>query len=178
MPNKLFLKQLSLKLEADGYGSHEKDFWTWEGAAHQAGDPVRAGTSGTAALTISGLLALAPKTLGTDPKKAKKFFNLCLLPTFLFGDYHTIPETQAGLDHDRAERQKTRGETPKRDRVVGPTEALCRGVKSMVKTIDVEYQTEANRLADKIYRKAVPDRYQDLKSQVSPPGKGAFDYKH
>jgi hypothetical protein len=163
--NKLFSNKAKVTLE----NGEQCQKLSWVGAAHGANVPIRADTSGTATLTAIGLRALASETLQSDSKSTKHFNSLCILAPFEFGDYHTIAESQAGLDHERAERSKKDEKASlKRDGTVGPAEALCRGVKHLVKLIDDENHAEAAQLADQIMSKIRQDYYVKMQSHERP----------
>lgn len=82
---------------------------SWIAQAREQDIPVRRHVSGTSALSMAaamGLLCQADQSNAPPfscEQEARDFFTALFIPKYLRSDYHSIAETQAGIDHFMAE---------------------------------------------------------------------------
>ncbi len=91
---------------------------------------VRNHVSGTAPLSLAAVTGLLRDTL-TDEKEARDLYTALLLPQFLRSDYHSLAETQAGIDHFVAERKHKLDRTQPRSKIIDPKTAQQRAMQAM-----------------------------------------------
>ena len=112
----------------------DDDRLSWVGAAHESKIDVRAHVSGTAPLALAGLEGLlrvsgeGKEKIIADDDSLRQLAGVLLLPTFARGDYHTIAETGAGVEHYIAERHKNDPSDTSSSKPLSPRMAFEKGL--------------------------------------------------
>lgn len=132
--------------------------YTWMGAAKDGGIPVRLGISGStlkSLATIEWILRKAPGEL--EKQEIEILAGLLLLTTYSRGDYHTVPEVTAALEHFLASR---RGEEPSSG-VLSPYDALKKGLQLLYAVVHPKYRDSIKSLSEEILRSKTKIPYPD-----------------
>lgn len=109
---------------------------SWIAQAEKDGVYARAHTSGTAPLAcaaIEGLLRNADGSHELGAQGSKELYTTLLIPQFHRSDYHSIAETEAGIEHFIGERDHKRLGTPMPSALT-PKAALINGINAITQS--------------------------------------------
>ena len=141
---------------------------SWIGAAQEGGIQVRGHTSGTGPLTMSAIDGLCAS--GTNPdtwlatdKNFKTLAGALIISTCQRGDYHSIAETTAGINHYLNERAITLGKT-RQNEPVHPYDAFCEGLSLLCDACTTSELEDTDELG---LQEAVSLKCKDIEQKVT-----------
>lgn len=110
---------------------------SWVSEARENGVYVRHHVSGTSPLNLSAVLGLLREpgesyaAILENEDEVRELFTALIMPKFLRSDYHSLAETQAGIDHVFAEITHSKDNTLPRSQVIDPITAEQRAYTAM-----------------------------------------------
>lgn len=117
---------------------------TWVGAADEGNIPTRLGISGSTVICLSTIEWLLGKSPGElDQQTVELITGVLLLPTFIRGDYHSVAEIAAALQHFLACRKGGDPSTA----VLSPQAALKKGLNLLHLTIDPNFKGSVEEIS-------------------------------
>lgn len=137
---------------------------TWVGAANEGNIQTRLGISGTSLISLSTIEWLFGKSPGKlDQETIELLVGVLILPTYIRGDYHSVAEVAAALQHFLASRQGGDPSTA----VINPQPALKKGLELLKSAVDPKYEKAIEIVSLGILRKTKDIPYKNPPATLS-----------
>jgi hypothetical protein len=157
VPHKKFRLFSPLRSSTSEDESPTQRVFSWVGEAFRRKIPIRSHVSGTITLVASVIDAFLHNSAWfADDQNVDQFIGAICLSTFERGDFHSIPETMAGLQYylsERAKKMKKATIVP----TILPKDAYAKGIHLMISTINPKYQAPCNHVAASILAEVSTD---------------------